>query len=277
MNVRLPAVLLAAALVAPAAAQGPAQPSAPQAVLPQPSAISSTRAALVNGKPIPRSRVDAIVKEQAGRGLPDGDQLRKAVVDRLVNFELVVQEAERKGLTKSAELREQIELARQQVIFNAFMADYFKSRPTSEKEMRAEYEKVKASRGEKEYKARHVLVDTEAQAREIIAQLEKGAKIEDLAKVSKDAGSRERGGDLNWNTAATYVKPFADALVKLDKGKYTREPVQSPFGWHVIQLDDVRATQFPAYEQVKPQLQNMMQEQEVQKVFAALRAKAKIE
>jgi peptidyl-prolyl cis-trans isomerase C len=250
---------------------------AQQPVLPQPAAIAATRAALVNGKPIPKSRVDTIVKQQAARGVADSDQLRKAVVDRLINYELVVQEADKKGLTRSADLREQIELARQQVIFEAFMADHFKAKPINDAALRAEYDKVKAQRGDKEYKARHVLVETEAQAKEIIAQLDKGTKIEELAKQSKDAGSRDRGGDLNWNTPSTFVKPFADAMVKLEKGKHTREPVKSQFGWHVIQLDDVRGAQFPAFEQVKPQIQNMLQEQEVQSVFASLRSKAKIE
>jgi peptidyl-prolyl cis-trans isomerase C len=277
VNSRILAAALAAAFSAGAFAQqpAPAQPNSP--VLPQPAAIQATRAALVNGKPIPKSRVDTVVKQQAGRGVQDSEPLRKAIVDRLINFEVVVQEADKKGLTKNADLREQLELARQQVIFEAYMADYFKSRPISDSLLKAEYEKVKASRGDKEYKARHVLVESEAEAKDIIAQMDKGAKIEELAKKSKDAGSRDRGGDLNWTTPATFVKPFADALVKLDKGKYTHDPVQSQFGWHVIQLDDVRPVQFPAFDQVKPQLQNMVREQEMEKVVSGLRAKAKIE
>ena len=269
MNRTLAAGILATALGTPALAQQP--------VLPQPAAISANRAALVNGKPVPKSRVDAVVKQQTSRGMAENDQLRQAVVDRLINFELVSQEAEKKGLAKSVDVREQMELARQQVLFEAFMADHFKAKPISDASMRAEYDKIKAQRGDKEYKARHVLVDTEAQAKEIIAQLDKGAKIEDLAKMSKDAGSKDRGGDLSWNPPATFVKPFSDALVKLEKGKYTKQPVQSQFGWHVILLEDVRAAQFPAFDQVKPQIQNMLQEQEVQSVFSALRAKAKIE
>lgn len=238
---------------------------------------SAARAATVNGKAIPGSRLDAIVKQQAARGVPDNDQLRKAVLERLINYELVVQEADRRGLTRSADVQVQLDLARQQVIFEAYVRDHFSSHPIKDEVLRAEYDRIRAQRGDKEYKARHVLVEKEAEAMEIIARLKKGAKFQDLAKQSKDPGSRERGGELNWNTPGNYVKPFADALVKLDKGKYTDQPVQSPFGWHVIQLDDVRPLQFPPFEQAKPQLQTLYQEREIQKVFAELRAKAKIE
>jgi len=264
---------LAAAILAASAASALAQ----QSVLPQPAAITATRAALVNGKPIPRSRVDTIVKQQVAQGGQDSAQLRHAIVDNLVNIELVVQDAEKKGLTKSPDVREQVEMAREQTIVNAYLADYFKTRPVSDAALHAAYDKLKSQRGDKEYKARHVLVDNEAQAKDIIAKMDKGAKLEEFAKQSKDVGSRDHGGELGWAAPSNYVKPFADALAKLEKGKYTHQPVQSQFGWHVIQLDDVRAAQFPPFEQVKPQLQQLVQREEVQKVFANLRAKAKIE
>ncbi len=270
------ALLLAVALAAPVFAQAPKPPAASQApVLPIPA--GANRVATVNGKAIPRTRVDTIIKQQTARGVADNEQLRQAVTDRLINFELVAQEVERRGLNKNAEVQTQIEIARQQVLFETYMLDYFKTKPISEAILRSEYEKVRAQRGEREYKARHVLVDSESEAKNIIDQLGKGGKIEDLAKVSKDGGSRERGGDLGWNAAGTFVKPFADALAKLEKGKFSTQAVQSQFGWHVIFLEDVRNVQFPPYEQVKPQIQNALQEQEVQKVFADLRAKAKIE
>ncbi|MSQ53148.1 MAG: peptidylprolyl isomerase [Betaproteobacteria bacterium] len=268
--------LLAAVFAAPLFAQSPKPPASSQApVLPIPA--SANRVATVNGKVIPRTRVDTVVKQQTARGVQDNDQLRQAITDRLINFELVAQEVERRGLNKNPEVQTQIEIARQQVLFETYMQDYFKTKPISEAILRSEYEKVRAQRGEREYKARHVLVESESDAKNIIDQLGKGGNIEDLAKVSKDVGSRERGGDLGWNAAGTFVKPFADALAKLEKGKFTTQAVQSPFGWHVIFLEDVRTVQFPAYEQVKPQIQNALQEQEVQKVFADLRAKAKIE
>jgi peptidyl-prolyl cis-trans isomerase C len=264
--------ILAAGLATafPLLAQQPAAKSGP--VLPQPAAIAATRAALVNGKPVPKSRVDAIVKQQVAQGQKDGDQLRNAITDQLIN-----QEADRRGITKSAEFREQMEVTRQQIVVNLFMQEHFKTRPISDATLRAEYEKAKAARSGREYKVRHILVDSEAEARGLIAQMDKGGKIEDLAKASKDPGSRERGGDLGWAMPNTYVKPFADALGKLEKGKYTAEPVQSQFGWHVILVEDTRSTQFPAFDQVRPQIQNMLQQQELQKIVADLRSKAKIE
>jgi peptidyl-prolyl cis-trans isomerase C len=231
----------------------------------------------VNGKPIPKSRVDFIVKQRATQGQPDSEEARKAILDNLITQEVVAQEADRMGYAKKSDVRTQLDLLRQQVLVQALVQDHFKAHPIKDEEMLAEYNKVKASRGDKEYKVRHILVDKETEANEIVAQLKKGAKFEDLAKQSKDPGSKEKGGDLDWNTPATFVKPFAEALTKLEKGKYTETPVQTQFGWHVIQLDDVRALQFPAFDTVKPQLLSRMQELEVQKFVGELRSKAKIE
>lgn len=231
----------------------------------------------VNGKPIPKSRVDFIAKQRAAQGQPDNEQTRKMIVENLVTQEVVAQEADRKGFAKSAEVRAQLDLMRQQVLVQALIQDYLKTHPVKDQELQAEYDKLKATRGDKEYKARHILVDKDTEANEIIAQLKKGAKFEDLAKQSKDPGSKDKGGDLDWAPPTTYVKPFADALTKLEKGKYTETPVQSPFGWHVIQLDDVRVQPFPPFDTVKPQLQQRLQEQEVQKYVFELRSKAKIQ
>lgn len=236
------------------------------------------RVATVNGKPIPKSRVDSIVRQQGGgRGAQDNDQLRKAVVERLVNFELVVQDAERKGLTRNTELQTQLDIARQQVIFNAYIEDYFKAHPIKEDALRTEYTKVRSQRGDKEFKARHILVEKESEAKEILEKLGKGEKFEELAKVSRDPGSKDKGGELDWASPGTFVKPFADALSRLEKGKTSDAPVQSQFGFHIIRLDDVRSAPFPSFEQAKGQVQQYIQEQELQKVFSDLRAKAKIE
>ena len=199
------------------------------------------------------------------------------VLDRLINIEVVVQEADRKGFTKSPEVQTQIELARQQLIFQAFLQDYFKTRPIKEEAARAEYDRVKTRRGNQEYKARHILVEKESEAKDIIEQLNKGGKFEELAKRSKDIGSKDKGGELDWEVPANYTKPFADALVKLEKGKTTDAPVQSQFGWHVIRLDDTRPVTFPSFDQAKQQVFGRLQEQEVQRLMQQLRAKAKIE
>lgn len=243
-----------------------AAPKAPASKLPS-----------VNGKAIPKSRLDFIVKQRAAQGQPDSEDTRSGIVDNLVTQEVVAQEAERKGLAKSADVRAQLDLMRQQVLVQALIQDHLKTHPVKDEAMLAEYNKAKASRGDKEYKARHILVDKDSEANEIVAQLKKGAKFEDLAKQSKDPGSKDKGGDLGWNPPGTFVKPFADALSKLEKGKYTETPVQTQFGWHVIMLDDTRPMQFPAYDAVKSQLSSRMQEQEVQKFVGELRAKAKIE
>ena len=231
----------------------------------------------VNGKPIPKARLEFIVKQRATQGQPDSEQARKSILDNLISQEVVAQEADRRGFGKSADVRAQLDLMRQQVLVQAIIQDHLKSHPPKDDDLLAEYNKLKASRGDKEYKARHILVDKDSEANEIIAQLKKGAKFEDLAKQSKDPGSKDKGGDLDWNPPGTFVKPFAEALSKLEKGKYTETPVQTQFGWHVIQLDDVRSAQFPAFDTVKQQLLSRMQEQEVQKFVNELRSKAKIQ
>jgi len=246
--------------------------------LAQSSAKEATHLATVNGKPIPKSRVEFLVKAQAAQGKPDNEQLRKAILDEVIAWELVVQEADRKGLSKSADVRSQMDIARQQIIFQAYLQDYLKSHPLKDEALHAEYNRVKAQRGDnKEYKARHILVEKDTDAKDIIEQLKKGAKFEDLAKQSKDIGSKDKGGELDWQPATTYVKPFGEALAKLEKGKTTESPVQTQFGYHVIRLDDVRTAQFPEFDAVKQQIVNVLQRKEVEQVVRDLRAKAKIE
>jgi peptidyl-prolyl cis-trans isomerase C len=238
---------------------------------------TGAKVATVNGVAIPKYRVDAIVRAQEAQGRKDTPELRAAIRDNLVALEVIVQEANRKGLNKNPDTVAQVEITRANILAQAFHADYLKHHPVSDDALKAEYEKIKAQRGDKEYKARHILVETEAEANEIIAKLKKGEKFEDLAKVSKDAGSKDHGGELDWNAPGGFVKPFSDAMVKLEKGKYTETPVKSQFGWHVIQLEDVRPATFPDYDQIKPKLEERMQEQMFQKAVAELRTKAKIE
>ena len=238
---------------------------------------ASAKVATVNGTAIPKNRVDAVVHAQESQGQKDTPELRAAIRDRLITLEIIAQEANRKGLAKGADTVSQIELARANILAQAYRLDYFKQHPVSEDAMKAEFEKLKGQMGDKEYKARHILVEKETEAKEIIDKLKKGEKFEELAKASKDPGSKDNGGALDWNLPGGYVKPFSDAMVKLEKGKYTETPVQSQFGWHVIQLEDVRVAKFPDYEQVKPNLRQRMQEAMFEKAVADLRAKAKIE
>jgi peptidyl-prolyl cis-trans isomerase C len=265
------AVLLALGLpVASALAQ------TPPATAPAPAA-AATKGATVNGVAIPASRIDAIAKQQAARGVPDSPQLRNEVREQLIVREIIAQEATRKGLAKSPDVQAQLDLARQQVLWNAYIADFIKANPIPDATLKAEYEKLKASRGDREYKTRHILVEKEDEAKAIIAELKKGRKFEELAKQSKDPGSKDRGGDLDWNSPAGYVKPFGDAMVKLEKGKYTEVPVQTQFGWHVILVEDVRPTKFPSFDEIKPQLTERLQEQAFSRSVSDLRAKAKVE
>jgi peptidyl-prolyl cis-trans isomerase C len=238
---------------------------------------ASAKVATVNGVAIPKSRVDAVVRAQEAQGQKDTPEIRAAIRDRLITLEIVAQEANRKGMGKTADTVSQIELARTNILAQAFRADYLKNHPVSDDALKAEFEKIKSQMGDKEYKARHILVEKEAEATEIIAKLKKGEKFEELAKASKDPGSKDRGGDLDWNQPGGFVKPFSDAMVKLEKGKYTETPVQSQFGWHVIQLDDVRPAKFPDFNEIKPRLEQRTQEAMFEKAVADLRAKAKVE
>ena len=249
--------------------------AAPQAMA-QP-ASTAAKVATVNGVAVARALFDAMLRERTQQGVPDNEQLHKLVIDELINRELVVQDAARKGFTDSAELKAQIELARQTLIVRAYVQDLLRRFPATDEALRAEYEKLKTQLGDREYRARHILVEKESEAKDIIARLKKGERFDDLAKVSKDVGSRDKGGDLGWNAPASYVKSFADALLKLDKGKYADTPVTTQFGWHVIQLDDARPMKTPPFEEAKPRVLQVMQQQVIEKALTDLRAKAKVE
>ncbi len=240
-------------------------------------AAASGKMPTVNGVAIPKSRVDAIVKAQEARGVPDSPDLRNAVTDQLITTEVIAQEATRKGLAKTPEVQSQLDLARQQILVNAYRNDFVKNNPISEAALKAEYEKIKSQVGDKEYKLRHILVETEDQAKAIIANLKKGQKFEDLAKQSKDPGSKDHGGDLGWATPNNYVKPFSEAMVKLEKGKYTEAPVKTDFGYHVIMLEDTRELKMPALEDVKGQIAQGLQQKLIEQHIAELRSKANVE
>lgn len=232
--------------------------------------------ATVNGQPIPQSVYDAFVAEQKAQGAPDSPELQNAVKEELIRREVLAQEAKKKGLDKKSEVQGQIELAKQAVLIRAYLSEQVRAHPISEAQLKAEYESIKANFGNTEYKARHVLVEKEDEAKAIIAKLDKGEKFSELAKQSKDQGSKDKGGELGWSAPNAYVKPFAEALTKLKKGEYTKTPVKSDFGYHVIQLDDSRPLTPPTYEQIKPQLQQRAGNQQVEALVNDLRSKAKV-
>ncbi len=216
---------------------------------------------------------DFMLKQRTSQGQPDSPEMRTAVRDELNTRELLVREAKKEGLDKTPAVKTEMDLTSQTVLVRAFMAEYLKAHPIPEDQMRKEYDVIKGQIGDKEYKVRHILVDKEDEAKEIIAALQKGEKFEKLAERSKDTGSKINGGDLDWNAPANFVKPFSDAMVALQKGKFTTTPVQSQFGWHVIQLDDVRDAKVPPYDEVKPQLAQRMQGKVVETYLKDLRAK----
>jgi peptidyl-prolyl cis-trans isomerase C len=236
-------------------------------------------AATVNGTPISKDSVDKIVGQRKAMGQPDSPETRKAIINQLAMQMLVSQESIKKNLDKTPEVIDQINLTRQSILANAFVEDYTKNHPVSDDMLKAEYDKVKAQMSGTEYKARHILVDKEADAKAIIAKLKKNAKLFDsLAKeYSKDPGSKGKGGDLGWFDPRGMVPEFGAAVAKLAKGKFTLEPVKTQYGYHVILLEDIRTKQAPTFEQVKPQLAKQVQDQNLKKLIDDMMAKAKIE
>lgn len=231
----------------------------------------------VNGVGVPKSMADSFVAEQAAQNVPDTPELREQVKEELVRREVLSQEAKRLGLDKKREVTAQMELARQAVLIRTLIQEQMKANPVTDAEMQKEYDTVKAQLSGTEYKSRHILVEQEDEAKAIIDKIGKGAKFEELAKQSKDPGSKDNGGDLGWSPANAFVKPFAEALAKLEKGKMTAAPVKTDFGYHVIQLEDTRPLAPPPFEQLKPRIQQHLQQQRVEKLVGDLRAKAKVE
>ncbi len=230
----------------------------------------------VNGKPVKQSLVDYIIKDATARGQKVDDNVRTVVMNKLISSELIVQEAQKAGLDKQADFLAKNELMTRELLVNTYLQDYIKKNPIGDAELKSEYDKFKAAVGDKEFKASHILVKTEQEAKDVIAQLAKGG---DFAKIAKDKSldsSKDKGGDLGWFSPASMVRPFSDAVMKLQKGLYTTVPVQTQFGWHVIKLEDSRTAQPPAFDKIKDELRNGLQKQQLEKMVGELRAKAKI-
>ena len=258
-----------------AAAAGAALMAAPISFAQEAKAKAAARAeAPAKGKDLyTQSYFDFMVKQRTAQGQPDSPELRNAVRDELNTRELLVREARKQGLEKNPAVKTEMDLTSQTVLVRAFMADYIRAHPVSDDQLRKEYDTIKAQIGDKEYKVRHILVDKEDEAKEIVAALQKGEKFDKLAERSKDTGSKINGGDLDWNAPANFVKPFSDAMVSLQKGKFTTTPVQTQFGWHVIQVDDVREAKVPGFDEVKPQLAQRAQGQIVEQYLRELRSR----
>ena len=245
-----------------------------------PLAAVAQNITVVNGKPVPKSRADALLmqvqKQAASRNQPLPPEIDKLVKDKVVTDEILTQEAERRGLAASPEFKQQMDMARQSILINMLSADVDKKMVISDADIQKEYDKFKAQASGTEYRAQHILVDKEDDAKALIAQLKAGAKFEDLAKKnSKDTGSAEKGGDLDFAGPNAYVPEFSQAMVKLKKGEYTQEPVKTQFGYHIIKLIDTRDAQFPPLAEVKPQIQQRLAQERGNAFRDELRAKAK--
>lgn len=234
--------------------------------------------AIVNGKAVPSSRVEVLAQQIAASGRPVDDAVRAQLKEEVVLREIFMQEAQKRGIAASDEYKTQMELARQTILIRALFAEHQKQNPVTEAAIKAEYDKFSAANSGKEFRARHILVEKEDEAKAIIASIKGGAKFEDIAKKqSKDPGSGANGGDLDWAAAGSYVAEFSEAMVKLDKGQMTQAPVKSQFGWHIIRVDDVRQAQLPPFEEVKPQIAQQMQQQKLADFQKSLREKAKVQ
>ena len=245
-----------------------------------PLAALAQNVAVVNGKPVPKARVDAIISQVQKQAQQRNQQLPpdidKLVRDKVVTDEILAQEAERRGLAASADFKSQMEIARQSILIGMLSTDLDKRTTVSDAEIQVEYDKFKAQSSGTEYRARHILVEKEDDAKALVAQLKSGAKFEDLAKKnSKDPGSAENGGDLDFAAPSAYVPEFSQAMVKLKKGDYTDVPVKTQFGFHIIKLEDTREAKFPPLAEVKPQIQQRLAQQKAAAFRDELRAKAK--
>ena len=244
-------------------------------ILALPFAVMAQNVATVNGKPVPMARVDALIKT-AARGQEATPEMKAQAKDQVVIREIFAQEAEKQGIANSADYKTQLELVRQTVLINTLFQNFIKSHPISDADAQAEYNKIKAEQSGQEYDARHILVDTEDEAKKLIAQIKNGAKFEDIAKKSsKDTGSAENGGDLGWAKPASYVPEFATALQGLKKGQMTDTPVKTQFGYHIIRLEDTRTAQFPSYDEVKDKVKQQMEQVKLQEYQEKLRKAAK--
>jgi peptidyl-prolyl cis-trans isomerase C len=255
-----------------AQATAPAPKAAPKAAAP--AASMAAPAGATEKQLYSQGQYDVLLKERLAQGGQDSPEIRNAIKEELNTRELLAREAKKQGVDKNPDVKTQMDLASQTVLVRAYVTDWIKKNPVPESDLKKEYEAIKGQIGDKEYKVRHILVEKEDEAKEIIGELQKGAKFDELAKArSKDPGSKDKGGDLDWNAPANFVKPFGDAMKSTPKGKFTPQPVQTQFGWHGIEVEDVRDAKVPGFEEVKPQLQQRMQAQWLDRYFKDLRAK----
>ncbi len=275
LNMKSFAVAIAVATFATAAT---AQTKAEKAEKAEKPAKSAASGLSVNGVAIPKVYFEAMNREREQAGQPSTPEIAQAIKEELINREVLLQAARKKGLEKDAAIAAQMDMARQAVLIRAYFDNYVKSNPITDAALKTQYDAIAVQMGNKEYKARHVLVDTEDEAKAIIVSLGRGESFEKLAKdKSKDAGSKDNGGDLDWGPAGRYVPEFGNALKALQKGETSKTPVKTQYGFHVIRLDDVRDLKVPSFEEAKQNLLQRAQQEQVANLVKSLRDRAKIE
>ena len=261
--------LLAALLVLSPLAQA-AETAAP--------AAASKPIAVVNGQSIPALWGTLTREDLLHQGAPNSPQLDEQVKQSLINLVLLSDAAVKEGLDKNATVAAALDIGRRDTLAKAYLQNYVKTHPIGDAQIKQAYEQAKAANAGDEYKVRHILVKTKAEADAIIAQLEKGASFAKLAKEkSMDPGSAKNGGDLGWNVPSAFVKEFGDAMQGLKKGEFSKTPVKTEYGWHIIKMEDVRQIKFPPLDEVKGEIVKQLQQKRVREVVIDLRAKAKIE
>lgn len=234
--------------------------------------------AIINGKPVPTSRLDALATQLERSGRPVDDAVRAQLREEVILREIFAQEAERRGIKAQAEYRSQVQLAMQTILIRELFNDFQRTNPVTDAEVQAEYKRFVEANAGQEYRSRHILVATEAEAREIINQIRGGAAFEELARTrSQDSGSGQAGGDLDWASPFVFVAEFSEAMIQLGKGEMTQQPVQSQFGWHVIRVDDIRDTTLPSLAELRPQIEQSLQQEKLMEFQENLRARARIQ
>ncbi len=234
--------------------------------------------AIVNGKAVPKARVEALAQQVARSGRPVTPEVENQIKDEVIAREVFMQEAQKKGLDATDDYRTQLEIARQTILIRELFSEFQKNNPVTDADIKAEFDKFASANSGKEYRARHILVEKEDQAKAIIASIKKGQKFEEIAKKqSKDPGSGANGGDLDWASPGNFVKEFSEAMMGLKKGQMTEAAVKTQFGYHIIRLDDTREAQLPKFDEVKPQIAQQLTQTKMNNYQQELRGKAKVE
>jgi peptidyl-prolyl cis-trans isomerase C len=271
------ALLLSGATLAAEEKKPEAAPPAAAAAPPTPSFTIPDPVATVNGTPISKAAFEQYAQQLRGKAKVDSPEASKALVDQLVLEELLVQEANKQKLADDPQIKQQMAMVQRNLLASTIVRNMLSANAPSEEAIKKEYDTAVAALKGKEYKAAHILVDSEDKAKEVIAELKKGGNFAELAKTKSSDSSAANGGDLGWFTPSMMVPPFSQAVTKMEKGKYSEQPVQTPFGWHVILLEDSRDATPPSLDELKPQITQMLQSKLVNDYLEKLKTGAKVE